>query len=334
MSAPLFDVTVNRSGREEQVLRLGDDEHVRLSYDTPTPTVRESPQPSELEALGALVRVGGGDPETVLRRELEKQAERGSKAWPRLLALFEEQKERRRAGMKARAPSGEAHRKQLQRTFKASLPSLRRWMHEGLEEAKRLGFRAPGEAAQADEAEWERRRRSLVRIEKDEPAPAEREEHDVLRFGDPQTSELELFARLIRWNGGDPEEILRLAMVKMTKRGAKAGPRLAALLERERRIRERAAGTHLKKARGDDERDTGEKAETHRKRLRRTLDALVLFGYVRDPEKKLPIWAAIERAEREVAAARVPGTSEGVAPPFTAPKKKPAGQGARKRSPR
>ena len=149
------------------------------------------------------------------------------------------------------------------------------------------------------------REEHVLRLGEDAPEPAGREEHDVLHFGNPQTSELEFFARLIGWNGGDPEEILRLEMVKMTKRGEKAGPRLGPLLERERGIREHAAERHLKKARADDERETGEKAETHRKRLRRTLDALVLFGYARDPEKKRPIWAAIEKAEREATAARV-----------------------------
>jgi hypothetical protein len=103
----------------------------------------------------------------------------------------------------------------------------------------------------------------------------------------PPTSELELFAHLIRWNGGEPEEILRLEMLKMTKRSARVGPRLGPLLEADAERRRRGA-----KARGPAN-------ETHRKRLRRTLDALVLFGYVRDPEKKRPIWAAIEGAERK-----------------------------------
>jgi hypothetical protein len=57
--------------------------------------------------------------------------------------------------------------------------------------------------------------------------------------GNPQTSELELLAFLIRANDGDPEAELCRVLRNQTKHGAKMGSRVAALLE-VKRERQRA----------------------------------------------------------------------------------------------
>jgi len=149
-----------------------------------------------------------------------------------------------------------------------------------------------------------------LRLDEDEPAPAAREEELRRDAGPSVPAERERLldaAQMVELNGHDPAEVLYRYAEKLTKRSAKVGPRVGPLLERERRIRERAAKTaSIKVARAEDERDTGKKSETHRKKLRRTLKKLVVFGYVRDPGKKRPIWAALDDAERRTALLPMP----------------------------
>jgi hypothetical protein len=283
------------------LLRLGDNES--------EPAQRENPQPSELELWGALVRENGGDPEGNLRRWVERKTESGAKAGSLIPDLLEKQREWRRVPTKKRTAAQETPRRKLNRARAALAqigyirdPEKKPSLIDTLNEGSWSGFRCGPNVvllpylSTADDKRHEAVVRFLAdreaerRVRPGADVPAKRE-------AEPADEELLFFAALLRSNGRDPEEILRLEMEKMSKRSAKAGPRVAPLLEalheaeRERRLAGKSLG--------------GPKYERHRKKLRRTRDALVPGHYVRDPEKKLPIWAALDEAERNVAAARV-----------------------------
>jgi hypothetical protein len=126
-----------------------------------------------------------------------------------------------------------------------------------------------------------------------ESAPAVRESE--------ASDELHVLASLIRANGGHPEKLLRLELARMTRRWKKDAPRLKAALDRERAIRERAAELKSRKvARVEDAKaHAGEPEATHRQRLRRLCELVVAVGYVHDPERRSPLWAAMDAAEKE-----------------------------------
>lgn len=145
MSAvPLFDVTVTRSGREEHVLRLGDEpaleeprapeaedyekrlERAQAAAETRL-KARLDEESAELERLAFYIRSNGGDPADELRRVLRDQLTRGATMTPSLAALIDMERERQRerdepglsaeerAFRAARHPMNDAHRKQLSR---------------------------------------------------------------------------------------------------------------------------------------------------------------------------------------------------------------------------
>ncbi len=126
MSADVFsDVTVTRSGREERVLRLEEDEHADAVSVPPAPDffryVNETP---EFHLYANIISVSyGKDPEKLLRSWLEKRAKLGKRAEARLQTLLGAERERRRAGGKAWVPANETHRKKLLRALKPLMPS-------------------------------------------------------------------------------------------------------------------------------------------------------------------------------------------------------------------
>jgi hypothetical protein len=339
--APLFDVTVTRSGRKEHVLRLEPENNtrrletdsnkavqahaqgervgsnpgelvaalLRLGDNESEPEERGKRQPSELDLWAAFVRENGGNPEEILRGWAQKKTESGAKAGSLIPDLLEKQQDWRRVPTKKRTAAQETLRRKLNRARAALAqigyihdPEKKPSLIDTLNEGSWSGFRCGPNVvllpylSTADD----KRHEAVVRFLADREAEGRvRPEADVpaKREAEPGDDELHFFASLLRMNGRDPEETLRREMEKITKRSRKAGPRLAPLLEaldeaeRERRLAGKSLG--------------GPKYERRRKKFRRTRDALVPGGYARDPEKKLPIWAALEKAEREVAAARV-----------------------------
>lgn len=142
-----------------------------------------------------------------------------------------------------------------------------------------------------------------LRLGEDVPEPVEREANkptvSATNQADPFGTLLYL-AEILRVIGGDPEGLLRREVHRRTDEVDRNIGRLLGSIERERQIRKRAEMTaNLKGARRDNERTTGKKGETHRKKLQRDFERFLLVGH--DPAALLEYLLArdaVTRAEQ------------------------------------
>lgn len=139
-----------------------------------------------------------------------------------------------------------------------------------------------------------------LRLGEDMPGPAEREPPQPVAGADlTDSSILFYFAQLLRAIGVDPAALLQREVLRVTRQSDEEIGRLLESIDREYQIRRAAATRNLKGARGEAERTTGEKQETHRKNLDRLFRR---FVWVRgDPQALVEYLLArseLERAEQ------------------------------------
>jgi hypothetical protein len=155
-AAPLFDVSVALSGREEITLRL-DEGHaipgaeselrpdaVKIEFQLPAVAgllpacvvpigrpeeKRYEHETPEFHRMATWLHRIGVDPEETLRRALQKISARQKKVGPLLPALLAAERERLRLGVKEREAANATHKKSLSRSLALLLPDkkIRRW---------------------------------------------------------------------------------------------------------------------------------------------------------------------------------------------------------------